>query len=244
MPWENGKSFGRFRGLLLDETELKKESNKISDQIYNLRNRQMKEELSDPELAIEFCNIYIISRSNSKVNILEPGIKFLPEHIPAELKSWLKAPKRIQLTKSPPTALEMAMAQSRGIRLATISWEDSINGTLVEGKRDAFEHLLHDISHAYTFYRSDYKSEEQIKFFQKIIENYHHYEELFHNDKIFLKKFEYCISDMNTHPAHLKAYLNAIIIEHFLREEGKSDQDSLSTQGKLLLQKYYIPLLE
>ncbi len=48
---------------------------------------------------------------------------------------------------------------------------------------------------------------------------------------MFAQKFDYLISDMNTHAMHSLQYLQAILIDFHLRREGKHPSDKVSQYG-------------
>ena len=51
-------------------------------------------------------------------------------------------------------------------------------------------------------------------------------------DACFRTKFDYLISDMNTHPVHGLRFLHAMLIERLLSREGKTPADPLSPAAR------------
>lgn len=136
----------------------------------------------------------------------------LPGEIQKFLQNHALYSYPIELNPDVPDALEMLKLQASGRRRISLSIERAINGEVVL-KRDSFELLLHDLSHAYTFYDSRFQPEGQIKFFFRIQNHLKMFEPYLKNQE-FKNKFHYLISDMNSHPEHLKAFLKAIRSEY------------------------------
>lgn len=135
----------------------------------------------------------------------------LPGEIQEFLINFAKHKYNIVLTNKDIEPFEMLLLQSSGKRAVTLSFQNAYTGTLIE-RRDAFEFLLHDISHAYTFFHESYDMNGQVDFFKKILRHFKFFES-YKQIKGFEKKFIYLISDMNSHPEHLRAYLRATLKE-------------------------------
>ncbi len=69
-------------------------------------------------------------------------------------------------------------------------------------------------------------------FYKNLIYSYNQFDKLCKEDPIYAEKFDYCLSDMNSHPEHLLSYLKAITIEFFLRRENKTLYEPLSELGQ------------
>lgn len=226
MPHDNGRIYGSFKKICIPESLLPNEAVELHSQLSEIKVNWETGVLSGSEVTYQIVLLYLERRvkrhpflrmgqklpnRNSSKEFLEL-VRFygMPDTVRYALWKWHIGEWNIQLINFNPSSLEMLETQSKGIRYATISWEHALNGTLVEGKRDAFEHLLHDLAHAYMFFREDYDFEGQKKFFQAMLDEYEEYEGYLDKDSVFKQKFEYCISDMNSHPAHLSAYWDAI----------------------------------
>lgn len=226
MPHENGRIYGSFKKICIPEFELRKEADVIATNLNLLKLDWEVGRISSSQLAFQIVLLYLERRvkrhpflrmGRALPNRSEPKeflevVRFygMPDTVRYALWKWHIGEWDIRLINYNPSSLEMLESQSHGYRYSTISWDDAINGSLVEGKRDAFEHLLHDLAHAYMFFREDYDFEGQKQFFQNMWSDYPKYESVLETDPIFRTKFDYCISDMNSHPAHLSAYWNAI----------------------------------
>ncbi|PJZ83302.1 hypothetical protein [Leptospira harrisiae] len=226
MPHENGRIYGSFKKICISELELKKEAELIGPNLFSLKADWESGRISDSLLSFQLVLLYLERRvkrhpflrmgkplpnRNESREFLEI-VRFygMPDTVRFALWKWHIGEWDIRLIDYNPSSLEMLESQSQGYRYSTISWEDALNGTLVEGKRDAFEHLLHDLAHAFMFFREDYDFEGQKQFFRKMYSEYSEYESVLETNSTFRTKFDYCISDMNSHPAHLAAYWNAI----------------------------------
>lgn len=146
--------------------------------------------------------------------------------IPGEIKEcilhWAMGDYSIFLTHSVPSPMDVLCIQAEGNRMITLSYTHSIEGNLMPGNRDAFEFVLHDLSHAHTFFNSYYNPLGQIQFFKNLTKKWN-YLRPYLKDLEFQKKIEYLQSDMNSHPEHLRSYLRAILGESKkrIREQKK-----------------------
>ena len=226
MPHENGRIYGAFKKICIPEEELKKEAELIRQHLASLKLDWETGEISDSQLAFQIVLLYLERRvkrhpflrmgkplpnRNQSKEFLEV-VRFygMPDTVRFALWKWHTGDWDIRLIDYNPSSLEMLESQSQGYRYSTISWDDAMLGSLVEGKRDAFEHLLHDLAHAFMFFREDYDFEGQKQFFREMRLDYPKYASELESNSVFRSKFDYCISDMNSHPAHLSAYWNAI----------------------------------
>ncbi|MCW7470934.1 hypothetical protein [Leptospira kanakyensis] len=226
MPHENGRIYGSFKKICIPEPELKLEAKSILPNLISLKSDWETAQISDSQLTFQLVLLYLERRvkkhpflrmgkplpsRNQSKDFLEV-VRFygMPDTVRFALWKWHIGEWDIRLIDYNPSSLEMLESQSRGYRYSTISWEHAMEGSLVEDKRDAFEHLLHDLAHAYMFFREDYDYEGQKQFFKEMMMDYPKYESVLNTNSIFREKFDYCISDMNSHPAHLSSYWNAI----------------------------------
>lgn len=226
MPHDEGRIYGSFKKICIPAISLLDELVHIRPQLLQIKSDWENKNLTDSQTAFQILLLYLEKRvkkhpflrmgqklpdKNASKEFLEV-VRFygMPDTVRFALWKWHIGEWNIRLIDYNPSSLEMLQTQSKGIRYATISWKHALSGSLVEGKRDAFEHLLHDLAHAYMFFREDYDFDGQKVFFQKMLDDYEQYVEYLERDPIFKEKFEYCISDMNSHPAHLSAYWNAI----------------------------------
>ncbi|MCZ8155577.1 MAG: hypothetical protein O9264_05635 [Leptospira sp.] len=226
MPWSDDGKYGSFKKVLIEPKCLEEEAQDIKDQILHLKQHFEDRSLPEASIAFQFVILFLKTRvgkraylkmgvplplETEEIAFLE-SVRFfgIPDTVRCALLNWMQGKWQIKLVNYHPTGKEMLYSQSLGTRLTTIDWDACLNGELIEDKRDAFEHLLHDLAHAFMFFREDYDFLGQVRFFQNMYEDFHHFERYLHSNDTFKQKFEYCISDMNSHPAHLEAYWNAI----------------------------------
>lgn len=124
----------------------------------------------------------------------------------------------------------MLKLQASGHRIVTLSRESLFSGALVDGRRDAFEFLLHDLVHAALFFSKTH--EEQVHFFKLLLNGYSLFEEDMKRDREFTYALEYTMSDMNTSKEHLVHSLRAACINLQKREEGLAKDQRLSDAGE------------
>ncbi len=136
----------------------------------------------------------------------------LPGEIKDCLVNWALGVYPIQLIHEVLLPIEVLNLQADGKRIVTLSFKDSLSGDLVIGNRDALEFVLHDISHAHTFFYSYYNPLGQRSFFS-FLKNHIKLLDSYRIDEVFQKKLDYLLSDMNSHPEHLKSYFRAILKE-------------------------------
>lgn len=226
MPHDNGRIYGSFKKICIPEADLKIEAESILPNLKSLKFDWETGQISDSQLSFQIVLLYL-ERRVKKHPFLRMGkplpnrtqskeflevVRFygMPDTVRFALWKWHIGEWDIRLINYNPSSLEMLESQSRGYRYSTISWDHAMEGSLVEDKRDAFEHLLHDLAHAYMFFREDYDFEGQKQFFSEMWLDYPKYESVLETNPVFRSKFDYCISDMNSHPAHLTSYWNAI----------------------------------
>lgn len=221
MPIENGKIYGKFKKILISEMELKQESIILKDKLIELE----KNKSNTFTFADQFFQIFLESRLKLKNKKISKTIYGIPSFIFESLNHWENGSWNFELIFHVPSSFEMLEIQTSGKRFVSIDFESAVNGSLVENKRDAFEHFLHDLAHGYHFFKDKDEFEKQVVFFKELKNNFSIYKTYFWDEE-FKTKFDYCLSDMNSNSTHLKEYLKAILIEHYkknLNITGKLD---------------------
>lgn len=226
MVWKEGSPRGVFKKILISEESRLLESETLASFLKNFQIDWEYKRKPESEIAFEITLLYLKSRFGKKAYLstgtivpdcsetlpfLE-AVRFygLPDTIRQTLLHWNRGDWPIKLVDTDPDSEAMLEAQSRGYRLACFRWDLSFTGELTEEGRDSIEHLFHDLAHAFMFFREDYDPKGQIAFFSKMKEELPDIQAQYLNDSIFQEKLKYCISDMNSHPAHLSAYWKAI----------------------------------
>jgi hypothetical protein len=162
-------------------------------------------------------------------------------NVPAALYHWVGGAWPLTLMERIPSPLEVLDMQAAGTRPVTLLSAFPRLLRPVLSKPDAFAFMVHDLEHAYKFLQDGELRDGQIEFFralQRCVQGRHF--ETYLADTAFARKFDYLISDMNTHPAHSVQYLQAILIDYHLRREGKQASDPVSPSGW----QQIVPLLD
>lgn len=124
-------------------------------------------------------------------------------------QSW-----KVQILEYVPTPEEVLKFQQQGHRcISLLSSEKTLAEELIDGK-DPFKFALHDIEHAFHFFKDESLRLGQIGFYKKmdsLIEKLAR--ETFWQQTSFKKDFNYLISDMNSHCVHLTKTLHAILLK-------------------------------
>lgn len=173
-------------------------------------------------------------KSNNTLSEWLKGFDFkkLPAAVLNAIRGWMLGTHRLRLVESPITPYEMLECQAKGERVVTLSFENALSGDLVDGRRDAFEFLLHDLIHADLMFANPSEKKAQIDFFRSLTRVFD--EGLLSvelaNDVSFRTSIEYLISDMNSHTHHMAHLLKASYISHLTLEAQKRDLDEASQQ--------------
>lgn len=145
------------------------------------------------------------------------------------LVHWLQGSWPLVLCEHVPLPVEVLDFQVRGLRPVTLICDTARARMAVLSKPDAFAFMTHDLEHAYKFFHAARLHELQRNFF--IALQAAHQRNVFASyacDPEFRARFDYLISDMNTHPVHSLQYLRAILVEYHLRAEQGDMHQMLS----------------
>lgn len=109
-----------------------------------------------------------------------------------------------------PTPKEVLEYQAQGIRPVTMKFQEDFKPILM--REDCLEFFLHDLEHGYMFFHDETLKNMQISFFKKVNNalSLGLFDKYLSN-KNFLEKFDYLISDMNSHTEHYKHYLFSML---------------------------------
>lgn len=156
------------------------------------------------------------------------------DNVPVALVHWLQNAWPLILREDIPTPREVLGMQARGVRAVTAlaGWPRMMRPVL--RKPDAFAFFVHDLEHAWKFFHSPALCAAQRNFFSALERA--HDRGIFTpclDDAEFTGRFHYLMSDMNTHPEHARQYLRAILVELYLRREGKGPAEALSAAAEL-----------
>lgn len=150
-------------------------------------------------------------------------------NVPDALSAWLRGAWRLRLYERIPSSREVLAMQVRGERPVTVlsAWPRMTLPVL--GKSNAFAFMLHDLEHAWKFNADAELHRAQRAFFAVLHEAWAQGKfEDYLGEEVFAAKFDYLVSDMNTHVMHATQYLRAILLERHLRAEGAPGHAELS----------------
>lgn len=214
VPWHGDASFGKYRKLLIPFAELRDEAATLRPALIDLRTEYEAGKIGDASLARRFIRLFAAHRTQKT----SPPFPGMPGMIDTILAAWQDNAVDLRLSPHPVSALAMLKAQAEGWRYVTVSFEHALAGQLIEGTRDAFEFALHDLGHAYAFFKADYNPPGQQAFFADLLTDLPLLAPLAESDTKFASDLEYGMSDMNSHPQHLRQYLQGVVVEAYLRK--------------------------
>jgi hypothetical protein len=232
VPLVHGKLNGKYRNLLIPFDALFAEAQELAADLESLRQQHESGRLGDAELTLRFILLFAGHRSGrdaAKADLTAVArlqIPGMPGMIFIILADWFADKVDLRLTEKPVPALEMLRAQAEGWRYVTVSFRHALAGELIEGTRDAFEFALHDLGHAYAFFKADYYPQGQMEFFKALLNDLETLAPFAEADTKFAADLEYCMADMNSHPQHLRQYLRGVIVEMFLRRSGGTEYEA------------------
>jgi hypothetical protein len=126
------------------------------------------------------------------------------------LQAWCAGEWQFCLVDEILSPREVLCYQARGIRPVTILLQDYLHPVL--NREDCFEFFVHDLEHGFMFFSDPQRKEMQLRFFKRVLESLS--TSLWRDylvDPDFNAKFEYLISDMNSHLEHYRFYLKSMI---------------------------------
>jgi hypothetical protein len=154
-------------------------------------------------------------------------------NVPAAFLAWLRGEWPLILTERIPSPDEVLAMQAAGTRPVTVIADYARALRPVLTKANGFAFLVHDLEHAYKFFHDPRLHWGQRRFFTLLLDAYGQgVFEPYRSDRVFADRFDYLMSDMNTHVVHSLRFLGAVLIECLLRREGKSPRDELSPRAE------------
>ena len=138
----------------------------------------------------------------------------LPQGIQRALRGFQTGDYTLEVRRAVPSPLDMLSLQADGRRCITVFVTEEECSRLYGGK-EPFEFTLHDLEHADRFFVHPDSHRLQQIFFKELHRRVRagEFAELAHQNPPFASKLEYLMSDMNSHPEHLRLYLQAITRE-------------------------------
>lgn len=166
-------------------------------------------------------------------------------NVSAALLHWLRGEWAPTLRASIPSSGEVLRMQVAGTRPVTVLADPARMRLPVMARADAFEFLQHDLEHVYQFYHSSRLHAMQRGLFFVLDKACAH--NVFAQpllDPVFATRFDYLISDMNTHPLHSLHYLRAQLVEHHLRAEYGGVNGPLSVRARSGIRNIFAALAD
>ncbi len=229
---------GRFRKNLISLEALKREAEQTFPLVAELKGKLEAGHIA----AWDFVASYILIFQRLRLSKLWPGsrlprwlcnkslsldlqlfnersIRGIPLEANRALVRWSQGEIPLTLLFHTPNAHEILDMQCLGRRCITAVVKKNELASFVMGERDPLGFVIHDLIHADKFYNDENRLDGQIKFYLDIREEFHRgvYNSLLADSK-FEADFHYIISDMNSHPSHMKQTLAAAIRNAHQRE--------------------------
>lgn len=136
-----------------------------------------------------------------------------PEAAQRAFEIWVENPTWIRVREDIPSCRELLAEQCEGRRVITLITDRELFLEEFNG-RDPLSFLLHDLVHAYQFFADPELKSRQIDFYRELrwqLDTDAALKDRVARDASFAEQFEYLIADMNSHPAHLRAYYHHIL---------------------------------
>jgi hypothetical protein len=149
------------------------------------------------------------------------------------LGAWSRNEWKLVLRADIPTPLEVLRMQTSGARPVTVLTDPQRMLRPVLTKPDGFAFMLHDLEHAYKFFHDRRLHTLQRALFFALavaVERGLFADYLCENE--FRARFDYLVSDMNTHPLHSLHYLRAILVDYYSRRELGGLRGPLSVHAR------------
>jgi len=121
-------------------------------------------------------------------------------------------PETVKILDYIPTPIQMLEMQAQGFRCVTLLRAQNWFRHSFDHKRNLRDFVIHDLEHIWQMFENPQLTWQQIQFSKKLYELTIAGEfDSLRNDPNFSGEFNYIISDMNTHPAHMFATLKSLI---------------------------------
>ena len=145
-------------------------------------------------------------------------------------------PDTVKIIDYIPTPRELLKMQAEGRRCVTLLRSQNWFHHQFDHRRNMRDFIIHDLEHIWQMFENPAMTALQIQFSKILFEMTEngHFDFLI-NDPHFSAEFNYIISDMNTHPAHMYATLKSLI----LRQKSK-DQEILKPFLYLVPEDYLV----
>lgn len=121
-------------------------------------------------------------------------------------------PETVHILDYIPSPLQLLEMQSQGFRCVTLLRTKKWFSHQFDHKRNLRDFVIHDLEHIWQMFENPALTQAQIRFSKQLLEltQQGHFD-FIRNNSEFAKEFDYIISDMNTHPAHMYATLKSLV---------------------------------
>lgn len=157
-------------------------------------------------------------------------------NVPVAFVAWLRDEWPLTLMAGIPAPAAVLDMQVAGTRPVTVIADYARALRPVLSKANGYAFLVHDLEHAYKFFHDPRSHRAQRRFFRLLLDAVRAgVFDAYRRDPLFDDRFDYLMSDMNTHVVHSLRFLGAVLIECLLRREGKGEKETLSVAAEMEL---------
>ncbi len=129
-------------------------------------------------------------------------------------------PETVNILDYIPTPRELLKMQSEGMRCVTLLRSKNWYAHTFDHRRNLRDFVIHDLEHIWQMFAHPTMTKQQIQFSKKLHEMTENGQfDFLINDPQHVAEFNYIISDMNTHPAHMYATLKSLILRQKIQSQ-------------------------
>lgn len=163
------------------------------------------------------------------------------DRIRRALIKWHQGHYPLVLWERIPTPLELLKCQATGRRIVTVFTQDEEWDQMHLGK-SAWDFIVHDLIHADHFFENSELRAGQIEFYQFILDRWD--QDMVTKARTYCpEQFDYLISDMNSHPAHMHKTLSALCLMAWKKEIGLEIKSRLPADEEVRFQNQMLSLV-
>lgn len=142
------------------------------------------------------------------------SLRSCPLAVNRSLVAWAQGSYKLKLLAHIPDAQTLLRFQTAGERIVTCLFKPEELTNWVQDARDPLGFVMHDLIHADHFFRDPCLAAQQVEFYRAVQARYAkgEFTSRLTEDPAFRERFEYIISDMNSHPAHLEQTLQMALL--------------------------------
>lgn len=181
---------------------------------YKFKSENNKKPLWISNLKSPICETLLENHSEVILNLNNSSLRGLPFRAQRALVKWHNKNYPIHFYEYLLTPMEVLKLQADGIRCISFFKKKSEFTKIISG-RDYLSFLIHDLMHADLFFNEKDLHSDMTQFFKLILDRINsreipNPEDLVSPEQFSMKtELEYIISDMNTHPQHIKQSLES-----------------------------------